>query len=238
MQCVILAGGLGTRMAGLTAKIPKALIPVNGHPFVRYQIQWLKKCGVSRLTFSLGHMGDQIQSYVEGLGDQGLKFDFVMEEKELLGTGGALRYAFDLGVLEEKFLVLYGDSYLPLDASAVWKRFQDCGLPAMITVFKNHSQFDRSNAHYAQGLVPFYSKEKPYSEPLTYIDYGMSALRSDLIAESIPKGQKFDLAKLFETLSLKGRLAGFEVFERFYEIGSPQGLAEFSDYAKTHLTRF
>lgn len=237
MQIVILAGGLGTRMAHLSADKPKALIEVHGQPFLQYQIDWLKRTGATRLTFSIGYRAEQIRDYLQTAPNPGVNIDWV-QESQPLGTAGALRWALDQGRLDEKFLLLYGDSYLPLDVSQVWEKFHSSGLPALMTVFKNNGQFDRSNAHYADGLVPFYSKVNPCpGGPLKYIDYGLSGLSRGLISEQVPAGQKCDLATVFENLSLKKQLAGLEVLERFYEVGSPQGLKEFADYVDRHLHR-
>lgn len=232
LQCVILAGGLGTRMKDWTQDRPKALIPIHDRPFVRYQMEWLKKTGVTHLTFSIGHLGEQIEKYVSENPLPGLEVNFVYERGELLGTGGALRHLLDQGALQPTFAVLYGDSYLPLNVGDVARAFQRQPLPALMTVFKNHGRFDKSNTNYLDGKVIFYSKTRKV-EPMDYIDYGLSILSSKLIEENFKKGEKADLAALYERLSEHGQLAGLEVFERFYEIGSPQGLHEFSDYARS-----
>ncbi|MGE0527064.1 MAG: NTP transferase domain-containing protein [Bdellovibrionales bacterium] len=237
VQVVVLAGGLGTRMAEFTGNIPKALIPVHGKPFAHYQVEWLARCGVERITFSVGYLGEQIEDSLRALPDPGVQLDFVFEGNDLRGTGGALRHAADQGALESEFLLLYGDSYLPIDVMEVWRAYKTCGRPALMTVFKNHGQFDRSNAHFENGNVPFYSKRRTWREPLTWIDYGLSALSRGLILGAFRSGEKADLASLFEALSENGQLAGYQVFDRFYEIGSPQGLAEFRDFIAPHLTR-
>ncbi len=236
LQCVILAGGLGTRMKEWTQDRPKALIPIHGRPFVQYQMEWLKNTGVTEITFSIGHLGEQIESYVRAHPIPGLDVNFVYERGELLGTGGALRHLLDQGALKSTFTLLYGDSYLPLHVGEVYDTFLKQNRPALMTVFKNNERFDKSNACYQNGQVTFYSKTRR-KEPMDYIDYGLSVLSSKLIAENFEKGQKADLASLFERLSEAGQLAGLEVFDRFYEIGSPQGLHEFSDYAKSLTTK-
>ncbi len=236
LQCVVLAGGLGTRMGPLTRHRPKALIPILGKPFLQYQMEWLARSGVTHLTFSIGHLGEQIEAFVKSNPIPELTVDFVYEGKELLGTGGALRHAFDQGRLHEAFVLVYGDSYLPLNVSQVFKHFQNQNQPALMTVFKNNGRFDRSNCHFEDGQVEFYSKTKTYSKPLIYIDYGLSVIKRHLIEDRFQPGEKADLATLFEHLSQEGQLAGYEVFERFYEIGSPQGLEEFTAFAKCHLT--
>src|SRR5687768_5664809 len=105
VQCVILAGGLGTRMRPITETIPKALIPVAGEPFLNHQLRWLVRHGVSEVVLSLGHMGELVESHVESSPDFGIPVRFVHEGTALRGTAGALRLASDLGVLAEDFLV-------------------------------------------------------------------------------------------------------------------------------------
>lgn len=234
LQCVILAGGLGTRMRAFSGQTPKALIPVHGKPFLKYQLEWLARTGVTHVTFSIGHLGEQIENYAKDFPTPGLTLDFIYERGELLGTGGALRNVLDHDKLQETFTVLYGDSYLPIDVGQVATNFTAQKLPALMTVFKNHGQFDKSNAQYKHGKVIYYCKSP--TQPVEYIDYGLSVLKRELIASHFPAGKKADLAGLYEQLSVDGQLAGFEVSERFYEIGSPQGLKEFSDYAQSHLT--
>lgn len=224
MDCVILAGGLGTRMRPATDSTPKALIPVAGEPFVDHQLRWLAGEGVRRVLFSIGYKGALLREHVGDGRRFGLKVDYVDEGEDLRGTGGALRLAFDQGTLPEAFLLLYGDSYLPVSIAAVWDAFLDGEDPALMTVLRNEGRWDRSNTSFRHGRVELYDKREPRPD-MSYIDYGLSAFRRDVVAEIPPFG-KYDLADLLHTLSVGGRLAGFEVQERFYEVGSPAGLAD------------
>lgn len=216
-------------MRPITEKIPKALIPIRDEkPFVDYQLDWLARHGVSDVVFSIGYKGQMIQDHVGDGARFGLRVRYVDEGTDLRGTAGALRLAFEAGVLAPEFLVTYGDSFLPVDFGAVYEAFQKSGLPALMTVFKNAEQFDASNVCYESGRVTLYDKflkDKPAT--MQYIDYGLSAFRREVVAQEVQPGAKADLADLFHRLSVQGRLAGFEVTERFYEIGSPSGLADF-----------
>jgi len=229
-QCVVLAGGLGTRMHPRTQTVPKALLPVGGVPFVDHQLRWLAAHGVREVVFSVGYLGDMIEDHV-GNGDSfGLPVRYVHEGKELRGTAGALRLALDLGVLDEHFLLTYGDSYLPVNFAEVAQAFAASRLPALMTVFRNEGRWDTSNVAFDSACkrVILYDKSRtlrPVHE-FEYIDYGLSALRRETIEQEVPSGVVYDLAQVFHRLSLRGELAGFEVFQRFYEIGSPAGLAE------------
>lgn len=230
-QCVILAGGLGLRMRPMTERIPKALIPVRGVPFAHHQLAWLAAQGVRCVVYSIGMKGDMIRDYVGDGSGWGLAVTYVDDGAELKGTAGALRLALDAGVLGDAFFVLYGDSFLPIDIPPVARAFAASGAPALMTVFRNHGQWDTSNVVYADGRVVAYDKER--REPcadMVYIDYGFSVLARTVVEEHVPPAAVLDLAALFRALSRQGRLAGYEVAERFYEIGSPDGLRDLEAY--------
>lgn len=236
IQCVILAGGVATRMRPITETIPKALITIQKRPFIDHQLKLLKACGVTDVVLSIGYKGKMIEEVVGSGSEWGLKVEYVDEGKDLKGTGGALRLCLDKGVLHESFLVTYGDSFLPIDYSRVWYAFEAQKLPAMMAVFRNSGRFDKSNVWFAEGQIHLYDKFNQHpelKEKLQYIDYGLSAFRRDLIQEMIPSGENYDLAEVFYALSRSRKLAGFEVNERFYEIGSPEGLKDFSQYLET-----
>lgn len=232
LQCVILAGGLGTRMRPVTETIPKALITVRGVPFVDWQLRYLEGQGVRRVVFSIGYRGGMLRRHVGDGSRFGLQVTWVDEGTQLRGTGGALRLALDEGALDEAFFVLYGDSYLPISMLEVETAWRRSGLPALMTVMRNENRWDSSNAIFADGLVTLYDKKRPEElrEQLRWIDYGLTVLTRAALAEGINQGGYADLAELLRGLSLAGRLAGFEVTERFYEAGSPDGLRDLEDY--------
>jgi NDP-sugar pyrophosphorylase family protein len=230
MQCVILAGGLGTRMRPRTETVPKALLEVAGRPFVEHQLVWLAAHGVDEAVLSVGYLGEMIEHHVGDGARFGLRVRYVSEGRELRGTAGALRLAFDEGVLAERFLLTYGDSYLPIEFGAVGRAFVDSGAPALMTVFHNEGRWDTSNVVFdeASGRVVLYDKRRALrpAEDFRYIDYGLSAFERGVVEREIPPRERHDLADVFRELSLRGELAGFKVTERFYEIGSPSGLAD------------
>ena len=234
MQCVILAGGLGTRLWPMTQAIPKCLIPINGRPFADYQLAWLAGQGIADVVFCIGYLGEQIRQAVGDGARFGLRVRYVDEGDELKGTGGALRGALDAGVLDEKFFVLYGDSFLPVQFAPVLAAFDASGCKALMTVMRNENKWDVSNAVFAAPFVTLYDKrcDDATRARMTYIDYGLSVLTRDLIAQELQPGATADLADLFKKMSLAGELAGFEITDRFYEVGSPGGIDEFSRFAE------
>lgn len=235
MQCIILAGGLGLRMRPMTASLPKALLPVNGHPFLKHQLDWISKHGVTEVVLCVAYQGQKIRDYAKDGSAWGLKIRYVDEGEELRGTAGAIRLALDEDVLDEEFLVLYGDSFLPIDFDSVFKTFQKRTEPALMTVIGNDDRWDKSNACFDGKKVTLYQKGlQPKPKEMRYVDYGLCAFRRNIF-EGVPAEGRADLADLLHQLSVRNDLAGFEVKKRFFEIGSPEGLADLSAYLHGNL---
>jgi MurNAc alpha-1-phosphate uridylyltransferase len=238
MQCVILAGGRGTRMLPATEAIPKALLPVSGRPFAVHQLELLARAGVQSVVYCIGHLGQQIRELVGDGRQFGLAVGYVDEGQDLRGTAGALRLAANTGALDDRFLLTYGDSWLPTDYRAVERAFVASGAPALMTVFRNDGKWIPSNAVFADGWVTLYDKRPPAPVAgMRWADYGLSMLTRDLVEAEIPANRTIDLADVFESLSRQGKLAGREVGERFYEIGSPEGLRALEARLDTTNTR-
>jgi NDP-sugar pyrophosphorylase family protein len=234
-QCLVLGGGVGSRMRPATATRPKPLLDVVGEPFAVHQLRWLSAQGVDDVVYSIGHLGWMIREALDGRSDLGCRVRFVDEGACRLGTAGAVRFALDQGALDDAFFVLFGDSYLDLDLAQVSAAFERSGAEALMTVYRNDSAWDRSNVAFDGHRVLRYDKAAadPAAEGLRYIDYGLSVLRADSVRDRVPPGRPHDLADVMADLSREGRLAGFEAEHRFYEIGSPQGLADL----RSHLER-
>jgi NDP-sugar pyrophosphorylase family protein len=219
---VILAGGLATRLRPLTEKIPKALVEVAGRPFLEHQLDLLKQNSITEVILCLGYLGEMIeQRYGDGEA-LGVRIRYSFDGPVLLGTGGAIKRASAL--LSDAFFVLYGDSYLPIDFQAVAAAFIEASQPALMTIFANADAWDTSNVWFEQDRIRLYSKREKLPE-MRFIDYGLMVCRRQIFDDS-PRDVPFNLADTLETLSRKGQLAGHEVHQRFYEIGSPSGLAE------------
>lgn len=218
-------------MRGLAGGTAKVLIEVAGRPFAEHQLSWLAGQGVRRVVYCIGHLGGQVRDFVGNGGRWGLAAAYVDEGERLLGTGGAIRLALDEGTLDDGFLVIYGDSYLNLDVGALWAASGQGRVPVM-SVLRNEGRWDSSNAAFKDGMVSRFEKglNDPAAVGLDYIDYGMSVLTRDVIETHIPSGEAYDLADLCGRLAGAGALRGYEASERFYEIGSPQGLADLEAY--------
>ncbi len=226
LPVAILAGGLATRMRPATEKIPKSLLEVGGEPFVNQQLKLLKRKGVDRVVLCVGYLGEMVREVV-GDGHQfGLHVDYSFDGAELRGTGGAIKNA--LPKLGDRFFVMYGDSYLDCDFSAIQNHFvheeKSSGAKALMTVFKNNGLWDRSNIEFDGSRILVYDKRN-ITPCMLHIDYGLGIFNADRF-DSIGDRGTFDLADLYGQTLKDGVLAAFEVPTRFYEIGSPQGLEE------------
>ncbi len=226
----ILAGGLATRLRPITEKIPKSLVPVAGKPFLAHQLELLRSRGIRRAVLCVGHLGEMIERDFGDGASFGVKLDYSSDHPKLLGTGGAIKRALPL--LGEEFFVLYGDSYLPIEFAPVAEFFHQCGRPALMVVYRNEGKFDASNVVFADGEIKKYEKKRKLAE-MHYIDYGLSLLKSSVF-KTYDDGQVFDLAEIMGKFARDGKLAGYEVNERFYEIGSPTGLAELERILVAH----
>jgi N-acetyl-alpha-D-muramate 1-phosphate uridylyltransferase len=222
MPVAILAGGLATRLKPITEKVPKLLVDVAGEPFFSHQIRLLKKAGLTKLVACVGYLGERV---VEIYGDGskwGVEIEYSFDGPRLLGTGGALIRA--LPRLGEAFYVLYGDSYLPIDYQAVGSAFLASGKQGLMTVFENKGRFDSSNVWFEDGAIRAYDK-KDKLPAMHHIDYGLGAFQASAF-RGFPRDEPVDLAEVQKALLSHRELAGFEIAERFYEVGSHAGLQE------------
>lgn len=223
---VILAGGLATRLRPVTETIPKSLVEVAGEPFIIHQLRLLKKQGIKRIVMCIGYLGEMIENRI-GDGKQfNLSISYSYDGPSLLGTAGAIKKALPL--LEDHFFVLYGDSYLPCSFNAVQHFFLTQPKKALMTVYKNNGQWDKSNVQFTHPEILIYDKKNQTPE-MHYIDYGLGVLSKNAF-ELVPENEPYDLASLYQNLLMQNQLAGFEVFERFYETGSFAGMKELGYY--------
>lgn len=222
----ILAGGLATRLRPMTETIPKALIEIAGEPFIFHQLRYLKEQGITSVVLCIGYLGEMIQERIGDGSEFGVRASYSFDGPKLLGTGGAIKAALPL--LGENFYIFYGDSYLPINFNSVKNAYLASRKLGLMTVLKNDNQWDKSNVIFQNKCLIEYNKEviKPN---MTYIDYGLGILSAQVF-EGYAGAETFDLSKVYNDLSLKNQLYGYEIFERFYEIGSHQGILETEDY--------
>ena len=212
LTVAILAGGLATRLRPLTETVPKSLLEVNGAPFAVHQLRLLQANGVRRVVLCVGHLGELVQRAIGDGSALGLQIDYSFDGPILLGTAGAVRNA--LPKLGESFFVMYGDSYLPCDYTAIARNFVSAEVLAMMTVFRNEGKWDTSNVEFEAGEIIAYSKTNR-SPRMRYIDYGLGVFRAEAF-HNLPAEKPCDLTALYMDLLQRKQLAAFEVKERFY----------------------
>ena len=240
MQAVVLAGGLATRMRPHTLTVPKAMLPVAGRPFVDWLLERLAETGVRDVVMCVAHLAEQIEAHVGDGSRFGVNVRWAHEGKALLGTAGAIRAALDW--LAPTFLVTYGDSYLPFDYAEPLRILDaraDCD--GVMAVYKNDGAWDASNVVTDVAGGPCAAVEwvlryeKGMSDPaFDHIDYGATALRRQVIA-ALPAGQKLGLDAIQRDLAARKRLRACMARERFFEIGSPEGLDALDQHLRTRV---
>lgn len=231
---VILAGGLATRLRPITEKIPKSMILFHGKPFIYYQLKLLKEKGFKNILICAGYLGDKIKDFLDNNSNLGLSIKYSFDGDKLLGTGGALFKAKDL--LSELFFVLYGDSYLNIDYKKILDLFYNKNCLGLMTIYKNNNKWDKSNVIYENNMIKLYDKKEELPE-MNYIDYGLSLLNKKALDFIKSQTEYYDLGDLFNLLSKQNKLLGFNINNRFYEIGSLEGIKDFYKYLNKYERR-
>lgn len=225
MQMVILAGGLATRMMPLTSKLPKSMLQIKGRPFLEYQLELLKEYEIKDVLLCVGYKGELIKDHFGDGRKFGVNLSYSFDGDKLLGTAGALKKAYKL--LGENFFLMYGDSYLPYDYQKIEESFKRSNKLSLMVAYKNQNRFDKSNILISEGLIKLYDKTLR-GENLEYIDAGLSILKKEVL-NLVPDDEPYDLEELYRTLISEEEMSAYEVKQRFYQIGSFEGLEEFKN---------
>ncbi len=224
-----MAGGLGTRLRPLTERIPKAMVPVNGKPFLLHLLELLRDYGIKDIVLCIGYLGEQIKDYLNDGKDLGLNIKYSEEQGLLLGTGGALKQAQNL--LDDYFLVINGDTYLPVDYGEIYNIFLKRNRKALMVVYDNQENTGVKNnvAIDSNLMVIKYDKETLDSD-LTHVEAGVLVLERDaldMMNEEFP----VSLEKgLYTALIQQRELAAYVTNQRFYDIGTPEQYKIFEDF--------
>ncbi len=229
VQVVVLMGGLGTRLKDYTKECPKSLVEVCGRPFFDHQLDLLTAWGFHKFLFLIGYRAGMIEDHYGDGSNRNISIKYSYDGEKLLGTGGAVRRAYDL--LEDDFLLIYGDSFMDIDYAETVYRYQrgkDRGARALMTVLYNNNRFDKSNVVMEGGRLVLYDKKNTTPE-MDHIDYGVCMYEKSLFAD-FGEDEAFDISVIQHDLSVKGEMVAQIVTKRFYEIGSPASLEEFSGY--------
>ena len=226
MQAVILAGGLGTRLGKLTETVPKAMLPVNGRPFLEHEIVLLRESGVSDFILCVGHLSESIEGHF-GTGDKlGVSIRYSHDGPKLMGPMGALKRAESF--LDESFFVTYGDAYLRADYRQVMQTLLDSKKLGVMAVYENNNLYGKSDVVVKDGYVTDYDKAE-WSDGMVWVNFGVTALRKGALS-LIPPAREYGEEDFYRELIARKELLAFQVSERFYEIGSPRALKEFEQF--------
>ena len=228
LTVVILAGGLATRLRPITNDTPKSMIDICGKPFIDWQLRLLSQAGIDKVVLCTSFKSEMIEEFVGDGSKYGIEVKYSKDGHTQLGTGGAIKKASQ--IIGDEFMVLYGDSYLPINYAEVESAFYAIKKPALMTIYQNNGAFDNSNVTIESGLIKRYSKNKNY-EKFTHIDFGLSIFSKNIF-ESYNLEETFDLSDIFTKLANLGILGGLELYERFYEVGSFRGIIDFTNYIK------
>jgi len=231
LTALVLAGGLGTRMRPFTLHTPKNLIGIGGRAFLDFQLELLARNGVGRVVLSTGYLGHKIEDYLEANGTHGILVE-VCHEKEQLGTGGAIVNA--LPRLPKEFLLIYGDSYLLQPFAQVHEAFVKSGKDAVMTVLAQQGGTSENNCSLKGGLVARYEKGQPQGT-FTHMDYGLLFFRKKPLEKYAL--ESFPTDRIFHDLIAREQLAAFETSAPYYEVGSKEGLRNFTEYINSRGRR-
>ncbi|MDB5294785.1 MAG: Nucleotidyl transferase [Phycisphaerales bacterium] len=246
----LLAGGLATRLRPITETIPKALVELAGRPFIDHQLALLRRNGIRRVVMCLGYLGERVRDHCGDGRRYDMELAYSFDGDRLMGTGGAIARARHLlgSAADDPLWVMYGDSYMDIDYQAVLDAFLSPGAGGpvessaatgeatqpplgLMTVLRNGDRWDKSNVVFRDGVLVRYDKRNKTPD-MQYIDYGVGLLRTAAV-DRIPTDRPFDLADLYTALVAERRMVGYEVTQRFYEIGTPESLAEARAYLQT-----
>ena len=219
MECVVLAGGMGTRLRSVVAELPKCLAPVAGRPFLAWLLDDLREAGFNHVILSLGYRHEAVEDWVATLPDRDTITCVV--EKEPLGTGGGVRLALEQAQ-EEQVFVLNGDTYFGVDFRAMQSFHRESGATATLAL-KPMRDFDRYGEVVCDedGRISAFREKQPCGAGL--INGGIYLLRRDAL-RAMP--ERFSLEKeYFEPLAAAGALAGFRSDGYFIDIGIPEDFA-------------
>jgi NDP-sugar pyrophosphorylase family protein len=201
----------------------KAMVLVDGKPFLEYEIEVLKRGSVNDFVICVGYRRELIRDYFGNGQRWRVDIKYSDDGDKLLGTAGSLKNAANL--LSDRFFITYGDAYPILDLKSAEKSFLESGKLALMVVYRNSNQYGRSNTVVNNGLVTFYSKTE-HSPGMTYVEFGVTMMQKKVL-ELIPNEYPVDLEVLYRRIISMKQMAAFEVGQRIYDIGSPEGLAEF-----------
>lgn len=223
MQAVILAGGLGTRLLPLTEAVPKPMVKVAGIPYLEYQLRLLARQNIRDVVLLTGYLSEYIEKYFRSGNSLGLRISY-SRERSPMGTGGALRDARAL--LHDAFLLIYGDSYLPIQYGEAVDRLMSSGAQGLVVVYDNGLEDTSVKNNIELDDQSYVSRyEKDSFDRLSFVEAGVLAFRRSVVDLMPVEGIVSLEREVFPRLIAERRLAALVTTQRFYDIGTPERLA-------------
>jgi mannose-1-phosphate guanylyltransferase len=228
IKVLILAGGLGTRIRSLFAGLPKSMIPFGGKPFLEIQMRMLADQGFHAFVLCVGHQAEQIMDHFGDGQSRGWDITY-SRELESLGTGGALHYAGNY--LEGTFLLLNGDTWLPMDYRSLVRQhteFKDGVATIVVAEMENTRRYGQVCVDARFRIQAF--REKTESGGPGLVNAGVYVVEPDILPH-IPAGQKISLERdTFPCLLAAGMpLYAVKTKQAFVDIGTPEGYRSLQD---------
>ncbi len=222
-QAVILAGGRGTRLGEIGQRMPKAMVPFGGKPFLDYLLRKLREQGFERVLLLLGYKAEQIINYCGNGARFGLKIDYSISAVED-DTGQRVKLAE--AKIDPIFLLMYSDNYWPLAFDRMWARFVASGMAAQVVVYRNRDSYTKDNVRIGlDGLVEVYDKTRTAAN-LRGVDIGFMILKRDALA-LLPENENVSFeAHIYPRLVAQRMLGAYETDHRYYSVSTPERLAE------------
>lgn len=217
VQVVILAGGAGTRLKPITEKLTKVMIGVSGKPFLDHQFNYLKKAGFRRFLLLISYLGNQIEDYFKDGERFGIEISYSYE-REPCGTGGALKLA--IAKLEDRFVLINGDTFYPLDYNDFLSNAAQIETGGMIAAYDNHDKIATNNLKVEiDNNISKYSK-KQYTKDMNGLDGGV-AFFFKCVVNLIPEGEKVSFEEeIFPVLINRKELKAYLTNIRYYDMGT------------------
>ncbi len=222
-QALILAGGLGTRLGELTRSTPKPMISVNGVPFLERLILHLKKQNITKFVLCIGYLSSVIQDHFGDGARLGVQIEYSVE-KELLGTGGAIKKAFPL--LDEAFFVISGDNYLELNYRNMEQLFLKQQAVGVLACWDNRPPLFKSNVELDLKTSQVLNYDYRSDLHKNYVDSGVKIF-SRKLGDYFGDQERFSLEiEALPKIVKDKKLFGFPISKPPLDVGTLEGLSE------------
>lgn len=221
---IILAGGKGTRLSKLRNDIPKPMMPILGKPILQYQVELLKKHGFEKVWFIVNHLYEHIESHFGHGENFGIDIEYYVEPAPL-GTVGGVKALQSM--LDQPFLVLYGDVLMDMDLSRLIAFHESKGADATLVVHPNDHPYDSDllDVSDEDKVTAFYAK--PHPEGLRYRNLVNAAayVFNPVVFDYLTEGVKADFGKdIFPSLHQHLDVYAYNTPEYLKDMGTPDRL--------------